>query len=231
MWRLLKAENNYNKETDLVLYGVIIFSFLVNSIYGNLEMFLTWLMFAGASYFSATSNFSWIKTKRVRFLAGLPIPVRKLQIVRHARFIAYVAIWAVLFSFSSLISQRGHLGIDYYCWVLTKISCAFIFVGSLNLAMNIYYCRKSGGSGKYFITIASSFFVFSCYAGLILFMFSSFPPSFYNNLFLITLSEMLLTFPASFVLLLFSLVIFILDIFVFGMRKTYIEESSWFFKL
>ena len=231
MWKLIKAEFMYNKVPNIILYGFIFLFFLANSIFGDQEeRFASYMLFISiiiGIYIAAECQ----KTGRMRFLAGLPLTVRKLEVYRYVRFMAFWLIWALLLCLSSLISQKGSLGADYYCWVLTKVGCMFFYAGCVGLALNIIYCGKNSGTGRVLLWLAGMILVLiGIIMGLLLFFYTIFSPFFYSVMFsiaaLVSLSEFLLTFHGSFGIFFLGFVLIVLNIYTFGMRRTYAEESD-----
>ncbi len=229
MWKLIKAEFTCYGLAYILLLGIVLLSFLANAILGYLEQLLALIMFLGAFIIRVAINADWSTTHRVRFLSGLPLPVRKLEILRSIGGISIWLIWALLLSLSSLISQQGQLGMDYICWILTKVASIFIFAGSGNLAMNTRYCLKSSGPGSVLLWVSSLVFLLAGSSiGFVMYLFTINGPSFYSNWpSFIPLSEMFLTLPVSLGLFFLGLALLVLDVYVFGIRKSYLEEFSW----
>ena len=214
MWKLIKAEFNYNKILYIILFGILIFFFLVNFIWEGREQILAIIIF-----FLTFTSADRYNTSLIRFRSGLPISVRKLGIIRYAGLVILWFLWAIMLFLSSLISHQGQIGMDYICWILTKIGSIFFSFGCLNLSLNISYCMKSTRHASPLLVITSFLALSGALIGVLIF-FTSYPaPN-------ITPNGILSTFPASFGLFLIGLVMIVLDIYVFGLRKSYLEKLS-----
>ena len=119
---------------------------------------------------------------------------------------------------SFLFSHQGQIGMDNICWILTKIGSIFFFLGCLNLSLNISYCMKSIQHASPLFVIASILTLLVSLIGLLLFLTSFTVPNITPNV--------LSTFPGSFGLFLMGLVMIVFDIYVFGLRKSYLEKLS-----
>jgi len=106
----------------------------------------------------------------------------------------------------------------------------FFYAGCAGLAMNIIYCGKDSRTGKALLWIAGGFLILiGIIIGLFLFIYTTPGPYFYNWFPIpvpITFSEFFLTFSGSFGLFFLGFVLIVLNIYTFGMRRTYVEESS-----
>ncbi len=229
MWKLVNAESEYNRVFNIIAWPIILISFLANSILGGLEANLAILMLVLGFVFGAAAGAESSKTRRIRLLSGLPLPVRKLGIFRcYGVVVGWCLLMALLF-LSSLISQRGHLGLDYLWWVLTKTGSIFIFASCMNLVTDLFYCVKDRRLEKALMRwIAGPFWAIAgLIAGPLLYLFTTPGPGTYRGRLLVSVSETFLSFPGAVGVLLVGLALLILDVYVFERRRSYTEESSW----
>jgi hypothetical protein len=228
MWKLINADSEYNRIFNFIQWPIYFIAVLANSILGGLEESLAVLALVLGLVIGAATGTESLKTKRIRLLSGLPLPVRKLGIFRHyGLVVGWLTIMTLIF-LSSLISRRGHLGPDYVWWVLTKIGSIFIFAGCMNLATDLFYCVKDKKLERALMRwIASPFLVMASMIGGLLYLFTVYGPGIYRGWFLVNLSEMFLSFPGAFGVLLVGLALLMLDVYVYERRRSYTEESSW----
>lgn len=229
MWKLINADSEYNRILNIIQWPILFIATLANSILGGLEEILAIIMLVLGGMIGAAAGAESSKTKRIRLLSGLPLSVRKLGIFRHYGLVVGGFFCMALLFLSSLISQRGHLGLDYLWWVLTKFGSMFIFAGCMNLATGLFYCAKDKRPEKALMRwIASPFLAIAgLIAGPILYLFTTPGPATYRGRILVSISEMFLSFPGAFGVLLVGLALLMLDVYVYERRRSYTEESSW----
>ena len=138
MRRIIKADNEYNRLPKNIFFCIILIPVAGNLFLGNMESFLALHIFIWSMVYGAIIGTEYVKTKRIRLLAGLPLPVKTLSLYRHCGLVFGWLLLFVLLCLSSLISQRGHLGFDYLWWVLTKVGCIFIMGGCMMGTRDMY---------------------------------------------------------------------------------------------
>jgi hypothetical protein len=229
MWKLINADSEYNRIINIFQFSAVFIFFLANSILGGLEEILAiFLLMLGIVISSKVASES-ARTKRIRLLSGLPLPIRKLGVFRYYGLVSGWFIWMTFLFISSLISQRGHLGFAYLWWALTKIGSMFIFAGCLNLATNLYFCTKDKSLEKALTILigAPVLFIAAIVGGPGLYLFTINGPDKQHGQFSVALSKMLLSFPGTLSLLLVGLALLALDVYVYERRRSYLEESIW----
>lgn len=143
MWKMMKADIAYNGILFVILYSMLLLASLANAIKGNLEEQLATLMFFSVVVIGITAGVEEIKTKRIRFLAGLPMPVKRLALFRYSVFVPYWISLMVFLWISSLVSRGALVGIDYFWWILTRTAAVFIWIASMNLSQDIVFVYRT----------------------------------------------------------------------------------------
>jgi hypothetical protein len=147
MWKMIKADIAYDRVLFVFLYAVIFLAVATNSIFGNLEGQLSTLMFFTVVVIGITSGIEEIKTKRIRFLAGLPVPIRQQGIFRYSVFVPYWMSLMILLWLSTLISQHGLVGLNYFWWILTRSGALFFWIVCMNLSQDFPFLYRTKGPG------------------------------------------------------------------------------------
>jgi hypothetical protein len=228
MWKLVGTDSGYNQWVNYVQWPVILLLVIANSIKGNLEREITVAMFILAMFFAAAIGGECLKTKRIRLLAGLPVPVRSLGLYRHFGTVVGWFIWMALLFLSSMISKRGHVDLNYLCWMLAKIGSIFIFVGAMGLPTNLFFYIKDRKLEKRLIygfvypllviVGGSGLFIYLCVPDDVL-------DAHGHRIFWAGLSEIVRTFPGAFGVLLAGFILLALDVYCFERRRSYLEDS------
>ena len=229
MRRIIKADNEYNRLPNTIFFCIILIPVVVNSFLGNMEGFLAGHILVFSMVNGLVIGTEYVKARRIRLLAGLPLPVRTLGIYRlYGIMLGWLLLMALLF-LSSLIGRRGHLGPDYAWWILTKIGSMYIMFGCMSLVTNLYYCAKETVFNKTLMrwAVGPILMLIGMIGGPILYFFSIPGPNAYSNEFFIALSEILLTFSGSFGLFLFGLLFLVLDFYVFERRRSFTDDTGW----
>jgi hypothetical protein len=229
MWKLFSTDSAYNQWMNYVQWPVILLLVVANAIKGNLEREIAVTMFALTMVFAVAIGGEWVKTKRVRLLATLPVPVKSLARYRHLGTVIGWPIWMALLLASSLIGKRGHVDLSYLCWMLAKIGSIFIFVGGMSMATNVYFCVKDRKLQKHLIqAIVSPLLVIVGGAGIFGYFFI--PDDVFDahghRLFWAGLSEIVRTLPGAFGVILVGLFLLALDAYFFERRRSYLEDLS-----
>ena len=229
MWKLIKADLYYNRVIYVGIIAIIFLFALTNSIMGGMEDLIAWAIL-GLLWFGANAaGLLEQKTKKIRFIAALPLSLTQLAIYKNALFLLPWGGMFFLLFLSSLISQRGRLGLDYLWWMLTKIGSIIIFMACGNLSKDAYFCLKDRKWGRPVMAwiIGPLLYAFSWAAGIGLYLFTVPGPATYRGWLLPWLSETLLSFPGAFGLLLFSIALLASGIYVYTRRRSYTEDSAW----
>lgn len=231
MWKLVGTDSGYNQWINYVQWPVILSLVVWNSIRGNLEGTITLVMFFLAMLFGVLVGAEGGgKAKRVRLLAGLPVPMRSLGLYRHFGTVVGWFIWMALLLLSSLISRRGHLDLSYLCWMLTKIGGIFIFAGSISLPSNLFFFIKDRKLEKRLIQgFVWPLLVIVSFFGLFIYLFVSEGGQDVHGqrVFWARLTEIAHTLPGAFSILLSGFIFLALDVYIFARRRSYIEDSVW----
>jgi len=229
MWKLFKADGEYNRFINIIQWPVILMLFAANSIRGNLETFAANVMFWLLMVIAMVAGIEYVKTKRIRLLAGLPLPVRRLALYRYLGIVLGWSIWMAFLILSSLISKRGHLDLHYAYWVLLKTGSIFIFVGGVNLATDLYYFVPDRKMDKFLIRyiVGSILWTIIGIAGPFFYLFvSEFTHGYQGQrVFWAGLTEMLYSFPGALGILLAGLIFMALDVYIFERRRSYLEST------
>ena len=147
MWKMIKADIVYNRVLFISLYFVIFVASATNALSGNLEEALAILMFFSVVVIGITAGIEELRTKQIRFFAGLPISARQLGIFRYPVFVTYWISLMLLLWFSTLISRQGQVGLDYLWWILTRTGSMFIWIASMNLSQDFTHVYRTKGLG------------------------------------------------------------------------------------
>jgi hypothetical protein len=230
MWKLLSADSGYSQWIYYIQWPVILLLVVWNSIRGNLEGPITLVMFFLGILFGAVIGSEWVKTKRVRLLAGLPLPVRSFGLRRHFGTVRGWAIWMSLLFLSSLISKRGHLDLNYLWWMLTKSGSIFIFVGGICLPTNLFFYVRDRKFEKRLIQgFVQPLLLLVGFTGLFLYLFVAEGGLDVHGqrVFWAPLTEIVHTFPGALSVLLTGFILLALDSYVFERRRSYLDDSVW----
>ena len=229
MWKLMKANFRNNYIGAVIFFGIFFIGALINSVLGNWEIQLASLMLALVWLVGVIVGPAEIKTKKIRFMAMLPVSARALAIHQIAMFIiGWLGMIFMLF-LSTIISRRGHIGPDYVYWLLTKTGSMFLLIGSSIIPLDLYFCVKDRKWGRPLMkwVLGPLFPAFTLTAGMALYIFTIAGPARFSSPIMIGSSELLLTFPGAFGLFLFGCATMILTVFVYERRKSYADQSTW----
>jgi hypothetical protein len=227
MWKLMRADFRYNRITPLCLYGVFFIFALINSIVGKMEyslsiimLVLVWIAILGLTV--------EIKTKKIRFMAALPVSTRALGMHRLGGFICWWLGMLLMLLLSTLISRHGHIGLDYVWWLLTITGSMFMFIGFGTLSADLYFCVKDMKWGRgimNWIVIPLLFTLLGASNALYIFLTNKhFEPS--DNFFLTGFLNALMTFPGAIGLLLLGCGLLVLTVFAYERRMSYTEHAT-----
>jgi|GEM_PF-1184445 len=227
MWKLIKADSEYNVIPNCILMSIILGLVISNSILGGMEETIAIIMFIAAMIFGGGMASESAKNKRIRMLSTLPLSARELGLYYQWGTVTVWTLCMALLFISSLISQRGNLGLEYVWWILTRIGCLFIFAGCMDLANNLFFCVREKKPDKIVMAwiIYPSLSIAAVIGGLLLYFFTiSLDDKPYWPF--ITINEFVSTFHGSFGLLLFGLIILALNVYVYEWRRSYLEEFT-----
>ncbi len=218
MWRMIKAGIAYNRALFIILYSAAFIAVVINAIQGDFEELLSSLMFFSVVMIGIVAGIEEIKTKRVRFFSGLPLPVRQLGIMRYPVFVTYWLSLMALLWLSSLLSRQGHLGLDYLWWILTRIGSMFIMVACMDLGQDLPFCVKDKGPGIALKWIA---ILFGIFGGP--FVYFATNPKRQSDQIFKALSEFSETSTGAIGLFLLGLGLMALSVWIYEQRKSYTE--------
>lgn len=148
MWKLLKADIEYNRSLLVFLYTAIILASVLNSFLGGGVEYLAALMFFSVAIIGVTAGLEEMKTKRIRLFAGLPVKAQTLGIFRYPVFITYWLSMMVLLWLSGLLGPADP-GPDFFWWLLTRSSTVFVWIACMNLGQDLPFSCSSKGSGYF----------------------------------------------------------------------------------
>jgi hypothetical protein len=227
MKKLRKADNEYNKIPALTLWGIILALVIANSIWGGMEEVAVLVMVASAVLIGRGMIASEsLKTKRIRMLSALPLSARQLGMYRQSGILIGWPLWISLIAISSLISQRGNLGLDYVWWMLTRIGCMFIFTGFMDLASCLFYCVKEKKPDKTVMKwVIYPFLMIVSTAGIFLLYIITTPSGNYHSRFLNSIIDLASTPYGSLAILFVGLISMALSVYAYERRRSYLEES------
>jgi hypothetical protein len=218
MWNMIKADIAYNRVLFFLLYSVVFLAVITNAILGDLEEKLSTLMFFSVVVIGITVGIEEIKTKRIRFFTGLPLPVRQLGIFRYPVFVAYWASLMILLWLSTLISQQAQIDLDYLWWILTRAGAVFIWIVCMGLSQDFPFCYKKKGPGY---VLKWMFLLFGVFGGPFVYFVTN--PRKQPDPFFSSLSDVFITPTGALGLFLLSLSLMALSIYVYERRRSYTE--------
>ena len=218
MWNMIKADIAYTRNLFIFLYSVVFFAVGTNAVVGKLEEGLATLLFFSVVVIGVTAGIEEIKTKRIRFFAGLPVPIRQLGMFRYSVFVPYWLSLMILLWLSTLISQKGQIGFDYLWWILTRSAAVFIWIACMNLSQDSTFVYKSRFLGYLFKWTVLLFGVFG--GPFIYFVTNS---RYQSDPIFSFMLDVFQTPPGALALFLFSLGLIALSVLVYEQRKSYTE--------
>ncbi len=218
MWNIMKADIAYNGVLFVVLYSVVLIAVVMNAIIGNLEEQLAILMFFSVVVIGVTAGLEEIKSKRIRFFAGLPLPVRHFGILRYPVFVTYWASLMILLWFSSLVGRQAHIGLDYLWWILSRTGAVFIWIACMDLSQDFPFRYKTKGPGYFFKWLVLLLGVFG---GPFVYFVTN--VRYQSDPIFSFVMDVFLTPIGALGLFLFSIALMALSVFVYAMRKSYTE--------
>jgi hypothetical protein len=231
MWKLFNADSEYNRVINCISMSVILCLAVINAIVAGFEGPLSIIMFFSVMLLGITAGTEMTKSKRIRLLAGLPVPIKTIGLYRQSGVAVGWSSCVVLLFLSSLINRHGHLGM-YYVWrSLTMIGTMFIFVGLINLATDLFFSVQDKKPQKKMIScIVGPILWLAAFfwgPGLYLIAISSEPGKHPNNWLSRNIYDPFLFSPAAIGYLLFGCAALALDAYVFTRRRSYLEESMY----
>ncbi len=218
MWKMMKADIAYDRVLFIFLYAVVFIAAAINVVFGNLEEQLSTLMFFSVVVIGITSGIEEIKTKRIRLLAGLPVPIGQQGIFRYSVFVPYWVSLMILLWLSILISQHGHVSLDYLWWLLTRSGAMFIWIACMNLSQDLPFLFKTKGPGH---VLRWMNLLFGVFGGPFIYFVTNF--RYQSDPIFSFVSDVLLTPTGALGLLFFSLSLIALSVYVYERRKSYTE--------
>lgn len=217
MWRLIKADIEYNRSLFAFLYTVIFLAVIANFVLGGREEYLTQLMFITIVVIGVTAGLEEMKTKRIRIYSGLPVPIRSLGIFRYPVFIAYWISLMVLLWLSTWIGQSDPQP-DILFWLMTRSSTVFIWIACMNLAQDLPFCYNSKGAGHFFKWTCN---IIGTFAGPLVFFATN--PRNLDDSFLVAIAAWFNRAPGALSWLGLSLALMALSVWVYQRRRAFTE--------
>ncbi|UCE41210.1 MAG: hypothetical protein JSV17_17555 [Candidatus Aminicenantes bacterium] len=218
MWKMIKADIEYNKTLFIFLYSVVFLAVLSNAIKGYLEEQLTMLMFFSVVVIGVTAGIEEIKTKRIRFFSGLPISVKRLGVFRYSVFVPYWLSLMVFLWFSSLVSQKAQMGLEYLWWILTRTGAVFIWIACMNLSQDFTFVYRSKGPGY---ALKWTVLLFGVFGGPLVYFATN--PRYQSDPFFSFISDVFLSPTGGMGLFFLSLGLLAMSVLVYKKRKSYTE--------
>jgi hypothetical protein len=218
MWKMIRADIAYTRILFIVIYTAVLFAVITNAIIGNLEEQLAIWLFFSVVVIGITAGIEELKTKRIRFFVGLPISIRQLGIFRYSVFVPYWVSLMILLWLSTLISQHGHVNLDYLWWILTRTGTVFVWIACMNLSQDFTFVCKSKSLGYLLKWIVLLFGVFG---GPFVYFVTN--VRYQSDPIFSLVSDVFLTPSGAIALFLLSLSLMALSVFVFELRKSYTE--------
>jgi hypothetical protein len=197
---------------------VVFIAVVTNAIIGNLEEQLSTLMFFSVVVIGITAGIEEIKTKRIRYFTLLPVPVRQLGIFRYSVFVPYWSSLMILLWLSTLISQKGHVSLDYLWWILTRTGSVFIWIACMNLSQDSTFVYKSKGLGyllKWMVLL------FGVFGGPFIYFVTNF--RYQSDPIFSFVSDVFFSPTGALGLFLLSISLMVLSIYIYELRKSYKE--------
>ncbi len=218
MWNMIKSDIVYNRVLFIFLYSVVFITVVTNAIIGNQEEQIAILMFFSVVVIGVTAGIEEIKSKRIRFFTGLPVPVRQLGLFRYPVFVAYWASLMILLWLSTLISRQAQIGLDYLWWILTRTGGVFIWIACMDLSQDFPFCYKAKGPGYILKWTA---LLFGIFGGPFVYFVTN--VRYQSDPIFSFVSDVFLAPTGAVALFLLSLGLMALSVFIYEMRKSYTE--------
>ena len=218
MWNMIKADIAYNRVLFIFIYSVVFMAVTTNALFGKLEEALATLMFFSVVVIGVTAGIEEIKTKRIRFFAGLPFPIRKLGIFRYSVFVPYWASLMILLWFSTLISHQAQIGLGYLWWIMTRTGAMFIWIACMNLSQDFTFFYKTKCPGY---VLKWMVLIFGVFGGPFVYFVTNL--RYQSDPFFSFVSDIFLNPTGGLGLFFLSLCLMALSVFVFEQRKSYTE--------
>ena len=218
MWKMIKADITYNKVLFIALYTMVCAAAVTNAVKGNLEEQLATLMFFSVVVIGVTAGIEELKTKQIRFLAGLPVPARKLGIFRYPVFVAYWISLMILLWLSTLISRQSHVGLDYLWWIVTRSGTVFVWIACMNLSQDFPFCYREKVLAY---ALKWTVLLFGVFGGPLVYFVTN--PREQQEPFFSFFADVFLTPTGALGLFLLSLGLMALSVLVYEQRKSYTE--------
>jgi len=218
MWKLIKADIEYNRSLFAFLYTGIILAAVINSFMGGREEYLAVLMFFSVVIIGVTAGLEEMNSKRIRLYTGLPVPIRRLGIFRYPVFTVYWISLMVLLWISTLIGQPTAPRPDLFLWLVTRTSTLLIWIACMNLAQDLPFCINSKSAGYFLKWICN---LGGAFAGPLIFFLSN--PRFQSDPFFASVAARYNTAPWALGWLLLSLGLMVFSVFIYQQRRSYTE--------
>jgi hypothetical protein len=124
----------------------------------------------------------------------------------------------ILLWLSTLISQHGHVNVDYLWWILTRTGTVFIWIACMNLSQDFTFVYKSKGLGY---LLKWTVLLFGVFGGPFVYFVTN--VRYQSDPIFSFISDVFLTPTGAMALFLLSLSLMVLSVIVFERRKSYTE--------
>lgn len=166
MWKIFKADIIYNRILFSVIYSVIITATIVNAVVGGLERFLGPIIFFSIAAIGAFTGNEQTRYKMGRLGPSLPVPIMRIVIGGHLVWICYWISVMLILWLSALIGARGHLGADFFWYIIAFTGAANAFVAWMGnfFELRFYFLSKF----KQVVFMGAAIFIACIFAGICL---------------------------------------------------------------
>lgn len=168
MWEIFKADIVYNRILFSILYFVIITTAVVNALVGGAEYILGQMIFFSIVAIGAFTGNEQARYKMGRLGPSLPIPILRVVLGGHLVWIGYWISVMLILWLSALIGARGHLGIDFFWYILAFTGAANTFVAWMGIFFDLRFYFL--GKFKKFVFMGAAIFCACIFAAVCIFV-------------------------------------------------------------
>ena len=211
MWKLIIYEISYYKTVIVTLYIITIPFFILNMVVDNFEQYVARLMILILPIVGIITNREEKRSKKIPLYIRLPIPLRHIAIGRLSVWLPFWISLIFLFFLSSLIGNHSK---DTLWLILTIMNAMIILMLFSIIVFDLRYCFKIRVTGKRFMPILATISIMLALF-YVLITFSKQARS--------VLTQHLFTQQVAIVSGLLCIVLFVLSVFIFERRKSYLE--------
>jgi len=211
MWKLIKSEISYYKKLIVTLYLITIPFFILNVVVDDFEQYVARLMILILPIVGIITNREEKRSKKIPMYIRLPIPLRHIALARLGVWLPFWISLMFLFWLSSLIGNHSN---DTLWLILTIMNAMIILMLFSIIIFDLRYCYKIRVTGKRFMPILATISIMLALF-YVLITFSKQARS--------VLTQHLFTQQVAIVSGLLCVVLFLLSVFIFERRKSYLE--------